>query len=178
MNAREEKTSGLKEKILREVKELLAIFLYLALFFCAFTMYRQLVMKEMGVSYFHYGFALVKALVLAKVILLGQHVRFARVFDDRPLIVPTFYKVILFSLFAMAFEILEHVIGGLLQGKDALGALQEIISPGRNELLARTLVMLVAFVPFFAFSEMARVLGGGRLSGLFFHHRSVKESGK
>jgi hypothetical protein len=178
MNGREEKTSGLKEKILREVKELLAIFLYLALFFCAFTMYRQLVMQEMGVSYFHYGFALVKALVLAKVILLGQHVRFARVFDDRPLIVPTFYKVILFSLFALVFEILEHVIGGLLHGKDPLGALNEIMSAGRDELLARTLIMLVAFVPFFAFSEMARVLGGGRLSGLFFHHRSVKESGK
>jgi hypothetical protein len=174
MNGRHEKTSGLKEKILHEVKELLAIFLYLALFFCAFTMYRQLVMKEMGISYFHYGFALIKALVLAKVILLGQHVRFARVFDDRPLIVPTFYKVIVFSLFALAFEILEHVIGGLLHGKGPLSALQEIVSAGRDELLARTLVMLVAFVPFFAFSEMARVLTEGRLRELFLHKRPVK----
>jgi len=178
MNGRDQKTSGLKEKILREVKELLAIFLYLALFFCAFTMYRQLVMKEMGFSYFHYGFALVKALVLAKVILLGQHVRFARVFDDRPLIVPTLYKVALFSLFALAFEILEHVIRGLLHGKDPLGALQEIMNVGRDELLARILVMLVAFAPFFAFSETTRVLGEGRLRELFLHNRSVKESGK
>ena len=63
------------------------IFLYLSLFFCTFTMYRQLVMHELGISYFHYGFALVKALVLAKVILLGQYVRFVRIFDDRPLII-------------------------------------------------------------------------------------------
>ena len=165
----ERKRSGLKEKMTREVKELLAVFVYLALFFCAFTTYRRLVMKEMGVSYFHYGFALIKALVLAKVILLGQCLRFVRAFDDRPLIVPALYKVILFSLFALAFEVLEHVIGGFFDGKDLLNALQEMMSAGRDELLARTLVMLVAFVPFFAFGEIGRVLGEGRLRELFLH---------
>ena len=178
MNGRDEKRSGLKEKAIHEVKEMLAIFLYLALFFCAFTTYRRLVMKEIGFSYFHYGFALIKALVLAKVILLGQYVRFAKVFDDWPLVIPTLYKVILFSFFAMAFEVLEHVIGGFLHGKDLLAVFQEMISAGWDELLARTLVMLVAFIPLFAFTETARVLGEGRLRELFLHKRPVKESGK
>jgi hypothetical protein len=166
-----EKRSSLKEKLIHEVKEMLVIFLYLALFFCAFTTYRLLVMKEMGFSYFHYGFALIKALVLAKVILLGQYARVVKTFNDRPLIVPTMYKVILFSLFALAFEILEHVIGSFLHGKGVLGALQEIMSAGWDELLARTLVLLVAFVPFFAFGEIGRVLGEGKLSELFLHKR-------
>ena len=130
-------------------------------------------MKEMGVSYFHYGFALIKALVLAKVILLGQYVRFAKVFDDRPLIISTLYKVILFSLFALAFEVLEHVIGGFLHGKDLRGVFQEMMSEGWAELLARTLVMLVAFVPLFAFTETARVLGEGKLRELFLQKRRV-----
>jgi hypothetical protein len=169
----EEKTPALKEKVMHEVKELLTIFVYLALFFCAFTTYRLLVMKEMGLSYFHYGFALVKALVLAKVILLGQCLRFVRAFDDRPLIVPTLYKVILFSLFVVAFEVLEHVIGSFLHGKDLLSAWQEMMSAGRDELLARTLVMLVAFVPFCAFGEIGRALGEGKLSELFLHKRPM-----
>ena len=177
MNGKDEKRPGLKGKLVQEVKKLLAIFLYLALFFCAFTFYRQLLMKEMGLSYFHYGFALIKALVLAKVILLGQYVRCARVFDDRPLIVPTLYKVILFSLFALAFEVLEHVIGGFLHGKDLRGGFQEMMSEGWAELLARTLVMLVAFVPLFAFTETARVLGEGKLRELFLQKRPLKESG-
>jgi hypothetical protein len=178
MNGRDEKRSGLKEKLVHELKEMLAIFLYLALFFCAFTTYRMLVMKEMGLSYFHYGFALIKALVLAKVILLGEYVRFAKVFDDRPLIIPTLYKVILFSLFALAFDVVEHVIDGLIHGKGPLSAIQEMMSAGRAELLARTLVMLFAFVPFFAFGETSRVLGEGKLRELFLHKRPVKESGK
>jgi hypothetical protein len=176
MEGTNEKRAGLKEKLLHEVKELLGIFLYLAVFFCAFTTYRLLVMKEMGLSYFHYGFALIKALVLAKVILLGQSVRFAKAFDDRPLIILTLYKVILFSLFTLAFEVLERVIGGFFHGKNILGALQEIMSVGWDELLARTLVMLVAFVPLFAFTETARVLGEGKMRELFLHKRPVKES--
>jgi len=173
MNGRDEKRSGLKEKLIHEVKEMLVIFLYLALFFCAFTTYRRLIMNELGLSYFHYGFALIKSLVLAKVILLGEYVRFTKLFDDRPLIIPTVYKVVIFSLFTLAFDVLEHLIGGFIHGKDLLGAFQEILSAGRDELLARTLVVLFAFVPFFAFSETARLLGEGSLSELFFHKRTM-----
>ena len=172
----DEKRSGVKEKLIHEVKEMLVIFVYLALFFCVFITYRRLVMKEIGISYFHYGFALIKALVLAKVILVGQYVRFANVFDDRPLIIPTLYKVILFSLFALAFEVLEHVIGGFLHGKDVVVAFHEMMSAGWDELLARILVMLVAFIPLFAFTETARVLGEGKMRDLFVHKRPVKES--
>jgi hypothetical protein len=172
MNVKDEKKCRLKQKLIHEMNELLAIFLYLALFFCAFTTYRMLVMKEMGLSYFHYGFALIKALVLAKVILLGKYVRLVKVFDNRPLIIPTFYKVILFSLFALAFEILEHAIGGVLHGKGMTEGFQEIISTGWDELLSRTLVVLSAFVPFFVFGEVERVLGEGKLSELFLHKRA------
>jgi hypothetical protein len=172
MNVKDEKKCRLKQKLIHEMNELLAICLYLALFFCAFTTYRMLVMKEMGLSYFHYGFALIKALVLAKVILLGKYVRLVKVFDNRPLIIPTFYKVILFSLFALAFEILEHAIGGVLHGKGMTEGFQEIISTGRDELLSRTLVVLSAFVPFFAFGEVGRVLGEGKLGELFLHKRA------
>ena len=84
MSDRDDKRPGLKEKLIHEVKEVLVIFLYLALFFCAFTTYRLLVMKEVGLSYFHYGFALIKALVLAKVILLCQYARLVKILMTGP----------------------------------------------------------------------------------------------
>ena len=173
-----QKTTRLKEKLIREFKEMLIIFLYLALFFCAFTTYRRLTLKEVGAAFPHYGLALIKALVLAKVILLGRYTRLEKILDDWPLIVPTLYKVFVFSLFALAFEILEHAIGSSLHGKGFMGGFEEIIGLGRNELLARTLVVLCAFIPFFAFTEAARVFGEGKLSELFFHGRTAKDSGK
>ena len=160
-----------RQKVARELKEMLVLFLYLAIFFGTFMTYRRLIMHELGVSYFHYGFALLKALVLAKVILLGQLTRLSRRLDERPLIVPTIYKVIVFALFAMAFDILEHAIGSVLHGKPMMDAIAEILSVGRYELLARVLVVLVAFLPLFAFREIGRILGEGRLYELFFKKR-------
>ena len=172
MNGTDENKAGVKKKIIHEMTDMLLIFLYLALFFCSFTTYRRLVSDEFGISAFNYGFALVKALVLAKVILLGRYVRFARILDGRPLIFPTLYKVVVFSLLTLVFDVLEHLIGGFIHGKDLGGVFQEIVSTGRDEILARSLVVLFAFVPFFAFSEIGRVLGEGRLGALFLKRRA------
>ena len=172
MNDGDQKKASLKEKLIHEFKEMLVIFLYLALFFCAFTTYRRLTLKEVGAAFPHYGLALLKALVLAKVILLGRYTRLEKLFDAWPLIVPTLYKVIVFSLFTLVFEILEHAIGSAFHSNGFMGGLEEIIGLGRNELLARTLVVLCAFIPFFAFTETARVFGEGKLSDLFFGRRA------
>jgi hypothetical protein len=46
------------------------------------------------------------------------------------------------------------------------------LSGGRGyEILARFQLMLVAFVPFFAFQEAADALGTGSVFHLFFHRR-------
>ena len=164
--------TGMKKRMIQEAKELLLTFVYLALFFCSFTTYRRLVTDEFGVSYFHYGFALVKAFVLAKVILFGRRVRLTRVLDDRPLIFPTLYKVVVLSLYIVALDVLEHVVGGLFHGKDLAAIGQGIIGSGKDEILARSLVVLFAFMPFFAFNEIRRVLGEGRLSAMFLKERA------
>ncbi len=132
MSTEPPKTRALKEKLIRELREFFVIFLYLALFFCTFATYRRLVLREIGIDSFHYGFAILKALILAKVVLLGQHVRFAKIFNDRPLIVPAIYKVILFSLFAVAFDIVEHLVGSLIHDKGIPTAIHEIISVGKG----------------------------------------------
>ena len=162
----------LKQKAIQEGKEMLVIFFYLAVFFCTFLSYRRLVLHEVGISYFHYGFALLKALVLAKVILLGQGVKFGRKYDDRPLIVSTCFKVVLFSFFYLAFEIFEHALSSLIHHKTMMNAFHEMVGVGRDEMLARTLVILFALFPFFAVTEVGRVLGEGRLYKLFFHNRN------
>ena len=174
MNRGDETKAGIKQKIIRETTDLLLIFRYLALFFCSLTTYRGLVTEEFDISAFNYGFALVKALVLAKIILLGRHVRFASIFDNRPLIFPALYKVVVFSLFTLAFEVLEHLVGGFIHGRGLVGIFHEINSPGRDELLARALMMLCAFLPFFAFSEIGRVLGEGRLGAMFLKIRATR----
>ncbi|SFH53721.1 hypothetical protein [Planctomicrobium piriforme] len=164
---------GLKAKLLEETKTMLILFVYLSLLLGAFTMYRRLILAEYGIDYFQYGYSLIEALVLAKVIVLGRVMRLGERYQDRPLWVPTLYKTIWFSLLILIFSIIEHVVSGWLHDKGARGGIAEILSQGFWELLARTLVKVVALVPLLGAWELGRVLGKGKLFELFFVSRNA-----
>jgi hypothetical protein len=168
--------TALKQKVKHEMKQFVVIFLYLGLLFGAFNTYRWLLMAEYQVNYFVYGYALVEALVLAKIIIVGESLGIGERFADQPLIIPTLYKTLLFALFMLFFSVLEHLIGGFLHGINLTEIFQEI-SSGRYEMLARVLMMFVAFIPFFAFREAMRVLGNINLFELFFRSRVAAPSG-
>jgi hypothetical protein len=167
--------AGLKQKISREMKEFVIIFLYLGLLIGAFNTYRWLLMAEYHVGHFIYGYTLIEALVLAKIIIVGESLGIGERFYDRPLIFSTLYKTMLFTLCVLACGIPEHLITGFLNGKDLTEVFQELIS-GRYEILARILIMFVAFIPFFAFREAGRALGQVKLFELFFRSRAAAES--
>jgi len=99
---------------------------------------------------------------------------FSRRFEDKPLIVPVLYKSLLFGVLVLLFGAVEHLVEGWLHDQGLLGGLRELSDLGAYELGARVLILIVAFVPFFAFWELGRVLGAHKLSALFF---SGKTSG-
>ncbi len=152
-------------------------FVYLAVVFFTFTSYRRLILEEYRVSYLHYGIAVIEAAVLAKIILLGEAVRIGRKHEDKPLIVPTLHKTIIFAFWVVGFKVLEHIIGGLLQGKGIAGGFHDLITKNGYEILANALVMISALLPFFAIKELGRVLGREKLRALFFRRRAATGSG-
>ena len=177
MNDANTKRAGWKYKVIHEMTEYYIIFMYLAFFFGLFTWYRRLILAEYQISYLHYGVSVIQALVLAKVIMVGRALHLGRRFKDHPLILPTLYKAVVFTIFVGIFGVVESTIIGLLHGKGIAGGFDEFMSAGRYELLARCMVTFVAFIPFFAFEELERVLGEGKLGKLFFRRRSAAESG-
>jgi hypothetical protein len=112
--------------------------------------------------------ALIEALVIAEVVLVGRIFGFSRRFEDRRLIIPVVYKSAVFALLVSVFSVLEYLPVGWVNGRGALGGLREIEAVGTYELGARILMLTVALVPFFAFYELGRVLGMRRLAERFF----------
>lgn len=157
--------------VVREFKEMVGIFLYLFFIFGAFIMYRQLVMAQLGIEYHELGFAFIKALVLAKVILIVKFLSLVKRYDDKPLIIPAAYKVFLFTVLSLAFATLEHVVRGLIAGLSISGALDEMLATGTNELLSRALILVFALVPYFIMNEVSRVIGKGKVLSWFFRRR-------
>jgi hypothetical protein len=163
---RNAKTAALKARAIEEFKVFWVTALYLWVFLGSFTVYRRLIVAELGVAYLHYGIALIEALVIAKVILIGRMFGFSRRFEDKPLIVPVLYKSLLFGLFVLFF------VEGWVHKQGMLGGLHDIGELGTYELTARVLMLMVAFVPFFAFWEIGRVLGMQKLQSMFFSEAS------
>ena len=160
--------ASLKERALEELRVFWMIALYLWVFLGAFTTYRVLILAETGVWYVHAGLAFVEALIVAKVVLLGNMLSFTRRYENRALYVSVAYKSALFGLLVCVFSVVEHVVEGLVKGKGLLGGVRDMFSVGGYELAARVLMLVVAFVPFFAFWELGRVLGTQRLAKIFF----------
>src|SRR6478735_9228817 len=106
-----------KEKARRELADYWTTFVYLALFFAAFTCYRRLILAEYHIGYLHFGFALIEALVLAKVILIGDAMHLGRRVEDKPLILPTLYKAFIFTIWVGVFRLIEYTIDALIHGK-------------------------------------------------------------
>ncbi len=184
MNSASTEYVGVKQKIIHEIRRLAAIFVYLSIFFLVFKLYTRLVLSQYHLDYFEYGLSILQAFALAKVILTAEGLRLGQRFRERPLIIPTLYSTVVFAAFAWAFAILEHLIVGLLRGKGISEALTELFDKGWPHLAAMTLVVFVAFLPFFAFREAERVLGAGKLRDLFIkgranvEHREARDVGQ
>jgi hypothetical protein len=162
----------LTERVRRELIEYAFNVVYLMLVFAAFTQYRRFLLAEYSITYSNYGLALIGALILGKVIMIGSVFRFGRWLEDKPLIVPTIYKALVFCVFVVVFRVIEYAITGLLHGDALAPALGEFFAQkGIDEVLANSLVVVVALIPFFAVKELGRVLGRERVAALFFRNR-------
>lgn len=170
--------ASLKERAIEEFKIYWIVAFYLWLFLGSFTIYRRLVLAETGSAYLHYGIALVEALVIAKVVLIGNMFGFSRRFEDRPLIFPVLYKSILFGVLVVLFGVVEHLVDGLIHKEGLAGGVRRMAEIGGDEFAARALILIVAFVPFFAFSEIGRVLGVDKLAAMFIGKREAAQAAK
>jgi hypothetical protein len=167
---------GLKQKIVHELEEVIILTAYLAFFFCALATYSMFLLGQFHISYFAYGTALINALVIAKVILIGEALHAGTRYEgNAALFYSAIWKAFVFGLLVFAFHLLEEMIKNLVHGKDAIGAFHEI----RLEvLLSRAVVIFLTFIPLFVFRELRRVIGEDNFMTLVFHSPAAqKQSG-
>ena len=171
-----EEKKSLKQTILHELVRYWLVVLYMSIFFSAFANYRRLLLAHYGISYEDYGIAIIRALVLTKVVLVAETLRLGRGYEEKPLIVPTLYKTFLFTVCVGVFDVAEGLVRGFIGGSGSTGVVADVVSQFNYEWLSRALVVFFAFLPFFAVGELRRVLGKG-VTDIFFRRRLPAEAG-
>lgn len=173
MNDESNKKASLKQKAKHEFEEFAAIFLYLAFFFSAVATYSLLLLNQFHVSYYNYATALINALVIAKVILIGEYARLGKKRESKPLFVSALNKAFLFGLLVFGFHIIEEAVRRLFHGSNMATASRGMRI---DEMLARSVIIFCTFVPLFAFRELRRVMGEEEFRNLFFKTGAAPKS--
>jgi len=157
---------SLKQRAAHDFKAYAYISAYLFVLFSALTTYTAIVLRHFDdQSPINYGFALINALVIGKVILIGEMFHFGRRYESgHPLYRTVLIKSFLYGLLIFAFHFLEEAIKGLLHHEPAGTVFREM---ELYRLAAGAVVILCALIPLFAFRELGRVLGEEKLHTLF-----------
>lgn len=165
MHAEDAQKKTVKQKVEHEFEELAVLTLYLAFFFCALATYSMLLLNKFQISYFSYGTALINAVVIAKVILIGEAIKVGTKYEAKALVYSAIWKAFVFGLLVFAFHVLEEVIKRLVHGQGFAGALHEVRI---DDLLSRTVIIFCTFIPLFLFRELRRVLADDKFRALIF----------
>jgi hypothetical protein len=151
-------------KAVHELKDFAAISIYLAFFFCALATYTMVLLKKYDVSYINYSFAIINALVIAKVLLIGDMAHLGRKSETRPLYQTVLYKSVVFTLLVVAFHFVEEVVKRIIHHEPSGTVLH---NTNWDDLAAKSLIIFAVFIPLFAFRELRRVMGEDTFYALF-----------
>ena len=152
-----ERVDRLKAGAVDETKKLFGIFAYLWVLLTLFSLYKAFIFDEDILTY-QQGFALINALALAKIVIVGQaiHVR-----DDSKgisLVYPILSKSARFAVLLTLFHAIEETGIGVWGGKTVVEAVPTIGDGTLQELLMTAIIIFIALIPFFAFIELEQVV--------------------
>jgi hypothetical protein len=170
-----EATRTLKQRVFGAMKEYLIISLYLFVVFSLFATYKAVVLAQHQIQLVPQGLALINALALAKVILVGQELHLADQFRDAPLIYPTLLKSFVFTVVLACFKIVEEAAVAMYHGEPFRESLTAFAGGSWKGFFSLMELMFVVLIPFFAFTELRRLFGEGSLVGIFFRSRHLSD---
>ncbi|OAF15537.1 hypothetical protein AYJ54_39935 [Bradyrhizobium centrolobii] len=163
-----DRTFNLRERALDEARRFAVMFVYLWVLFGLFVLNERIILDQRGIDFAAHGFALVNALVLAKVMLLTEDLNLGRWMRRRPLIYPILFESLLLTVMFICFHVAERVVIGLAKRETVEASIPAIGGGGFAGVLCVAVILFVALIPFFAFRNVSRELAPGQLHAMLF----------
>ena len=163
--------AALPQRATHEIKEFVILAVYLYITIGAVIMMKTAVLHTEGIDFAPWGIAIIKAMLLAKFMLVGRAMKIGERDTTGPLIWPTLHRAFAFLVLLIILTIIEEAVVGLFHHRSIAASLGELAGVRLEETLAGYLIMLLVLVPYFAFRVLGEALGEGRLARMFFVER-------
>lgn len=167
----EARRGALVERARHELISYIAVSGYLMVWFSAVMFYKATILRSVGIEFAPFGFALVKALILGKFILVLEALKLGERRDRGDiLIVQIVKKALLFTVALIFLSVVEELVVGHFHGKAVREVLSEIGGGSMSQIVALGVLMFLVLLPYLAFRRVAQE--SGDLPELLFARRS------
>jgi hypothetical protein len=163
------KKRSVKERAVQELRRFAVLSVYLWIFLSTLEIHRTLVLRgavsssELG---YRTGFALVKALVLAKFMLIAETVLVVKTFRNKALVYSILFRSAVYAAILVCMDILEEVIVAMFHGKPAAQGVSEVGGGGVEGIILVGIMAFVLLIPLFAFRAIADAIGEEQMKSL------------
>ena len=171
MTGGESAKPSINKRIADELVEYVVIAANFFICFSAILLLKASVLKEQGIAFAPFGFAAIRALILAKFASIGHALHVGERFKNKPLVWPTLYRSLMFLVLLLALSVVEKMVEALIHGRRIVDSLAEMGGGSTAELIATLIVMFLILVPFFAFRVLGEAVGERNLVRVFFRPR-------
>lgn len=170
----------LKQRAYQHMREFLVIAFYLWVLFALLEVHKSVILREHHIDAVSHGLALINALALGKVILMGRRLHVAdNLLPNAPLIYPALLKSATFTVLLACFKILEDTAVGFSRGESFSQSISDLGGGTWQGMLSLAAIVFVMLIPFFAFTELQRFVAEGKLEQVFFRrHQILNLSGR
>src|SRR5580704_5210900 len=139
------------QRITDELKEFLVLAAYLYVCFTALAYLKAAILQAHGIAFAPFAFAVVKALICAKFVLIGRAFHLGERFKALPLIWPTLHRSFTFLVLLIILNVLEEIVVGYIHHRGVADSLADFGGGTLDQLVATSVVVLLILIPFFAF---------------------------
>jgi hypothetical protein len=163
---------SIKEKLKHELKAVILVTLFFAAWLGVFMGLKVLILEDYQIRFGGFSAVLIGALVLAKVVLILEHVPLGGWVRSKPALVDVILRTLLYAFGTLVVMLLEkafesrHEAGGF--GTALMNVFQH---PDMPHIWANTICVTGALLFYNLLSTLNHQIGSGGLAGVFLSHK-------
>ena len=162
-----------KDKAKEEFVKALQLTVYFGAWFCAIAFLAATSLDERPIPLSIFGFALFKAAVCAKFMLLAQAAFPIKVNKKDGIVSSLFLEAVIYLLVVLGLNYLEAGVHGLIHGKDFLISMTEFGQSNPLRVVAMSIVYWLIVWPYLLLTGMSIMLGNNATLEILFGNKSA-----
>lgn len=115
---------SLINKLKEEAKQAFALSLYFGTWFCAIAFFAATTLEERPIPLSIFGFALIKAGISAKFMLIAQAAYPIKINKEHGIVNSLLFESIVYLIFVLALNFIEAGVDGLMHGKEFISSMK------------------------------------------------------